>query len=124
MINVRPIVAKSLRENETLIDLMGGPWIYHLKAPSAAVFPRITYFELNNYDSDYANDVGISSRIHFQLSIWSKKVADLPLIGGEVDRSMEEAGFTRSSATEMYEDDTEVFHLALRYSAKFLKEQR
>lgn len=122
MINVRPLIVGALEGNQELIDLLGGPWIYHLKAPDAATFPRITYFELNNYDSDYADDAGIASRVHMQVSIWTQKAAELPLIGAEVDRSLVDIGFTRSTAFEMYEDDIEVFHLALRYGGKFLLE--
>lgn len=123
MINVRPLVVGALKGNQALIDLLGGPWVYHLKAPNAATFPRITYFELNNYDSDYADDTSIASRVHMQVSIWTKKAGEIPTIGAEVDKTMTSIGFTRSSATELYEDDIEVFHLALRYGAKFLIEE-
>lgn len=120
MINVKPLVVKALKENQGLINLLGGPFIYHLKAPDAATFPRITYFEYNNYDSDYADDDRIASRVHLQISIWTKKAGELSPIAEQVDQTMFDTGFTRSFSTELYEDDIQVFQLAMRYAGKFL----
>lgn len=120
IINKKPEVVSGLKGNQALVDRLGGPRIYHLKAPDSAAFPRITYMEYDNYDSDYADDFGIASRIHIQISIWSKNAADLSPVGSLVDDTMVDLGFIRSFATELYEDDAKVYHKVMRYSGKFL----
>lgn len=123
MINIKPKIIKALDENQALTSLLGGPWIYQIKVPSndADRFPRITYFEINNTDDDYADDDALSSRISLQISIWTKKSADLMPIAQEVDKTMRGLGFVRSSTFDQYEDDT--FHKALRYTGKFLRNE-
>jgi hypothetical protein len=120
VINLKPTVIQALDNNSELISLLGGPRIYFMVAPNAEEFPRITYFELNNIDEDYHDDTPVSSRVSFQISIWAKNPGQLSPIAREVDETMKELGFYRTSAIDLFEDDTQVFHKALRYSGKFL----
>lgn len=116
MINLKPLVVSALESNQALISLLGGPWIYFMVAPDAEEFPRITYYELNNTDEDYADDDPFSSRVSFQISIWTKDPAQISPIALEVDQTMAESGFYRTFTTDLYEDDTKVFHKPMRYS--------
>ncbi|MBA4544373.1 DUF3168 domain-containing protein [Thermoactinomyces daqus] len=119
MINLKPLVVSALESNQALISLLGGPRIYFMVAPDAEEFPRITYYELNNTDEDYADDDPISSTISFQISIWTKDPAQISPIALEVDQSMGNAGFYRTFTTDLFEEDTRVFHKPMRYSGKF-----
>lgn len=120
MINIKPLIISAMDGNQELISLLGGPRIYFMVAPNAEEFPRITYFELNNFDEDYADDDPISTRVSVQISIWVKDPAQLSPIAQEVDETMKGIGFYRTSVIDLYEDDVRVYHKALRYSGKFM----
>lgn len=114
MINVKPEIVSALESNEALLSLLGGPRIYQIKAPDAEEFPRITFFELTNFDTAYADDQAIASEVHIQIDIWSKEsTSDIAI---EVDRTMKSLSYKRDSSADFYEADTKVFHKALRYS--------
>jgi hypothetical protein len=114
MINVKPEILKALENNPALVALLGGKRIYQIKAPDPEEFPRITFFELTNFDRDFADDTAISSEIHVQIDIWSKESTSP--IALEVDKTMKSMGYQRNSSHDFYEDDTQVFHKAMRYS--------
>lgn len=119
MINLIPIVLQALESNPALVSLIGydrdgSARIYQLAAPYADDFPRITFFEMINFDSDFADDEAIESRISFQIDIWSKE-STMP-IAKEVDRTMKELGFRRTSTADLYEDDVKVYHKGMRYT--------
>jgi len=122
MINLKPEVLSALENNQELIGLLGGPRIYYLKAPDAMEFPRITFFEMTNFDDLYADDDALSSEIHFQIDIWSKD-GNMTAIAQEVDKTMKQIGFRRTSSIDLYEDDTEVYHKALRYETNRIIEE-
>jgi hypothetical protein len=113
MMNLKPMILQALESNQALISLLGGPRIYQLVAPDPNEFPRITFFELVNMDSRFADDEAIASEIHFQIDVWSKE--STTAIAQEVDRTMKSIGFRRYSAADLYEEDTQVFHKGLRY---------
>lgn len=115
MINIKSEIVKALESNQELISLLGGKRIYQLKAPNSEEFPRVTYFELNNFDNDYADDTAISSDISYQFSIWTKNAAQLAPIGMQIDLTMKSLNFKRTSSIDMYEDDVGVFHRAMRF---------
>lgn len=115
----------ALLENAALVALVGrdknnAPKVYQMVAPYAEDFPRITFFEVTNFDSDFADDVSIASEIIMQIDVWSK--SSTSAISGEVDKTMKTLGYTRSSAQDLYEDDTGVYHKALRYRTKVMEE--
>lgn len=116
MINIKPEILAALEANQNLITLLGGPRIYQLKADEATAFPKISFFEITNIDNNYADDTAITSEIHVQIDIWAKaETASTSTIAKEVDKTMKELGFKRTAAEDLYEDDTAVFHKALRY---------
>lgn len=114
MINVKPEVLQALESNQALVSLLGGPRIYQQVALNPDEFPRITFFELTNFGSRYADDTEVESEIHIQIDIWSK--GSTSAIATEVDRTMKSIGFQRTSSVDLYESDTKIFHKALRYS--------
>ena len=117
MIAIKPEILTALESNQALIDLLGGPKIYHLRADRAATHPKISFFEITNFDDNYADDRAISSEIHIQIDIWAKAdmMVTVSTIAVEVDKTMKQLGFKRTAAADLYEDDTAVFHKALRY---------
>jgi hypothetical protein len=116
MINLVPEVAAALRGSAELISLLGGEHIYRHWVPKDKenVFPRVTFFELSNFDNHYAEDAADSSEVHYQVDIWSMDPSTAE-VGTEVDAAMKGAGFARYSGADLYEDDTKIYHKALRY---------
>jgi len=113
MINVKPEVLTALEGNEDLAALLGGPNIYQLKAPEG-LEKYITLFELTNFDSAWADGAAITSEVHLQVDVWVKE-ASTSAIAAEVDKTMKSLGFKRTGSADLYEEDTKIFHKALRY---------
>lgn len=114
MINVKPDIVAALKANATLVSLLGGPRIYFQVAPVADEFPRITYFEIENIGAVYADDNEQASEIHVQVDIWSK--GSTSAIAAEVDKTMKSIGFGRTSSADLYEQDTGIYHKAMRFA--------
>ena len=113
MINIKTEIVQALEGNPTLISLLGGNRIYQIKAPDATEFPRITFFQVDNFDSNFADDTAIASEILIQIDIWHK--SSTTTIAQEVDKTMKSLGFRRTSSTDLYEEDTQIFHTVMRY---------
>lgn len=113
MITMKSVIRTALINDVALVKLLGGQRVYAIRAPNAEEYPRITYFEMTNFDKDYADDQAYSSRMVYQVDIWSKGNPDPIVI--EVDRVMKTIGFARVGGADLYEDDVQVYHRALRY---------
>jgi hypothetical protein len=114
MINVKPEILSALGSNQALLNLLGGPRIYQIKAPDANEFPRITFFELNNVGDSYADDTELTSLIRIQVDVWSK--GSTSAIAQEVARTMQSIGYSRDFSMDIFEQDTLVYHKAMRFS--------
>ena len=113
MITMKSAIYSALTGDTTIINKLGGPRVYAIRAPDASEYPRITYFEYTNIDANHADDVAYSSRMAYQIDVWSKTNPDP--IAVEVDKVMKSIGFARVGGADLYEDDIQVFHRALRY---------
>ncbi|RUT48600.1 DUF3168 domain-containing protein [Paenibacillus anaericanus] len=117
--DVKTIVRAALLDNASLVTLLGGQRIYQSAAPKADEYPRITFFEVDNRDSDFADDEAYASSIVVQIDIWSK--SSTSTITGEVAKTMKAEGWSRSLAADQYEDGVQVHHKVLRYRTKMLE---
>jgi hypothetical protein len=113
MITMKSAIKTALTSDTTLTGKLGGSRVYAVRAPDADEYPRITFFEITNFDANYADDAAYSSRMLYQVDIWSKENPDP--IAVEVDRIMKSIGFARTGGADLFEDDTKVYHRALRY---------
>lgn len=116
--DVKAQVRSALLTNSDLLALLGkdrfgNDPIYQLRAADPEKFPRITFFEVDNRDRDFADDRSIASLVVVQIDVWSK--GSTSVIAGQVDKTMKSLGFTRSSAPDFLEDDTGVYHKAMRF---------
>lgn len=118
--DIKTEVRTALLNNVALVSLLGGQRVYQLAAPDAMEFPRITFFEVDNRDAAFADDKPIMADAIVQIDIWSK--GSTSAIAGEVDRTMKEQGWSRTSAPDFYEEDTKVYHKAARYRRQFEEE--
>lgn len=114
----------ALIANADLVSLVGedrdGNPKIQMVASYADDYPRVSYFEVTNFDSDFSDDNSFASEVVMQIDVWHKESTSA--ISGEVDKTMKQLGYTRSSAQDLYEDDTGVHHKALRYRNKFMED--
>jgi hypothetical protein len=111
--DVKVTVRNALLANAALVALLGGKRIYQLSTSNATEYPRITFFEVVNRDSEFADDQSIASEIVMQIDVWSK--GSTSAIAKEIDKTMKELGYFRMSAPDFYEEDTKVYHKAMRF---------
>lgn len=116
MMNLRPEIVQALENNQEFVSLLGGKRVYYRKAKNAEEFPRITFFELDNRPDGFAdNDESESeSEITFQIDIWSK--GSTTVIHQKVNEIMKSIGFSRYAVADLYEEDTRIFHYAMRFA--------
>ena len=69
MITMKSTIKTTLTSDTTLTKALGGPRVYAVSAPDADEYPRITFFEITNFDANYADDAAYSSRILYQVDI-------------------------------------------------------
>ncbi|WP_433943464.1 DUF3168 domain-containing protein [Paenibacillus sp. SN-8-1] len=118
LVDLKPTINQALRSNPALISLLGKDSngtvkVYPQVAPSVTG-PYVTYFEITNFDNRFASDRAISSEIHFQVDVWSQGATTA--IAQAVNDTMENLGFYRLSAQDLYESDSKTYHKSLRYS--------
>lgn len=115
--DVKTEVRAALLANDELVALLLGQRVYQLAAPKADEYPRITFFEINNSDSQFADDEAYASDVSVQIDVWSK--GSTSSIAGEVDKTMKSLGYSRTGAPDFYESDTKVYHKAMRYRRQY-----
>jgi hypothetical protein len=74
----------------------------------------MTYFCYNEQGEAWAENVEIKTGYYVQVDLWSKE--DCTELAEQVKAAMITAGFTRTTAQDLYEDDTKIYHKAMRFS--------
>lgn len=125
--DVKAEIRAGLVANAELVALVGrdpenSEKIYPIASPYADAYPRITFFEIDNPDILYADDVPTASEAFVQIDIWSK--GSTSAIAGEVDNTMKSLGWARTSAADLSEMEGTaiIYHKAMRYRAQFGEE--
>lgn len=110
----------ALRSNEELSKLVTGGY-HNLVANKDAPFPRVVYTEINNTPTGYADGDEVKATVNFQLSIFADKytVADIGQINRLLDKLMKDLEYKKYDSVTLYEDDTELYHKALRYTKNY-----
>lgn len=114
MKNLKTNVVSALKNDSTLINLLGGEKIYYFHLPEEPNFPLITYYEGNNKDYAFFDDLERNTEAIFIIDVYTKGT-DLTDISQAVDNVMYSQGFFREFTNELYEQDDEIYHKNLRY---------
>lgn len=119
MIDLSPDIIQALEQDGEIVSRVGfdddgNTRIYQRNIPYPDRYPQITFFEITNFDSSYADDMPVESTVSYQVSIWTR-LSDVHLISA-VDKAMKSLGFRRTSTYDDYEPDVEVYHKGLRYT--------
>ncbi len=111
MINLKPQILKKLGE----ISDVKVSYYYPQKWSNLDKKPAISYYEMDNSVSSRADDEEYSSNIAIQVDVWAKSSSKCSKIAIEVNDKMEELDFERTLATDLYEQETKIYHKAMRF---------
>ena len=80
--------------------------------------PVISYFQVTNVGNLFGDDEEYGSNVMFQVDLWSKT----PVTDSEDDVNdvMTGLGFVRVYCTDLYENDTKIYHIAMRYRIDYV----
>ncbi|MGF9978676.1 hypothetical protein [Viridibacillus arvi] len=73
----------------------------------------ITFFEYNEMGVVFAEDSEQETRHSIQIDVWSK--GNYVDVVKQVKKLLKEVGFSRITENEFFEEDTKIFHRALRF---------
>lgn len=111
MINLKPQILKKLQE---ILDVEVS-YYYPQKWSNLDKKPAISYYEMDNSVSSRADDEEYSSNIAIQVDIWAKSSSKCSKLAIEVNDKMEELEFERTLATDLYEQETKIYHKTMRF---------
>lgn len=96
------------------------PTHYEMNLHSGLAVPCISYMEINNYVSTYADKLGYS-RISYQIKVWANDIADIQKYAGMIDNVMRPLGWVRISSGELYDNQSTMIQKILTYEALALE---
>ncbi|MDQ7095944.1 hypothetical protein REC12_20325 [Desulfosporosinus sp. PR] len=73
----------------------------------------ITFFCYNEQGEAWAENDEIATGYYVQVDIWSK--SDYSTLEEQVLGAMQDAGFYRKTSQDFYEEDTKIYHKAMRF---------
>ena len=111
MINLKPQILKKLQE----ISNVEVSYFYPQKWNCLDKKPAISYYEMDNSMSSKADDEEYSSNIAIQVDIWAKSSSKCSSLAIEVNNKMEELDFERTLATDLFEQETRIYHKTMRF---------
>ncbi|MBR2744947.1 MAG: hypothetical protein IKE01_06625 [Clostridia bacterium] len=118
MNNLKPQIYNKLKE----ISNVEVSFFYPQKWTNLDTKPAISYYEINNSKASKADDGEYSSYIAIQVDVWTKsssKCSELTIL---VNEKMEELGFERTLATDLFEQETKIFHKTMRFEKEEILE--
>lgn len=118
MIDLKPTLYQALKNDPALSALIAGRVIF-MSLPAEPTFPCITYYEQNNSPALVGDERELASESVFVIDVWSK--GNTTAIAQAVDAVMTGLHFVREFATDLYENDTGVYHKSMRYRHKTVR---
>ena len=73
----------------------------------------ITFFNYLEQGEQYADNEEKATGYYIQLDLWSKN--DYTELVEKIINYMKAAGFTRTSAADLFEEDTKIYHKTIRF---------
>lgn len=112
------LIDQELKENTDLkgqlADYLGSPAVFKLKAKSD-VSPRITYFEMINIPDRFSDNRPRNDKLRYQIDLWVPLTVDPFPLKKAVDESMGSLGFIRNFQTELYDEESDLQHIPMRF---------
>jgi hypothetical protein len=92
------------------------PTYYELALTSNAQVPCISYQERNNYSANIGDTIGYSI-LSYTVKVWGHDIEALQNYAIQIDNSLRELGFKRTSAQELYDYQSTMIQKILTYEA-------
>ncbi len=92
------------------------PTHYEMALTADTETPCISFQERNNYVSTSGNTLGYS-RIIYTVKVWANKLADIQKYSLMIDDVLRPIGFKRTSANELYDNNSTMIQKVLTYEA-------
>lgn len=111
MVNIKKLVKDTLSNTE-ILSLTADKKVYFLHANS----PNAPYIEYEFYDEngeEWAENKEIATNYYIQVDIFSK--TDYTDLENKIKEILINAGFNRSMSADLYENDTQLYHKAMRF---------
>lgn len=111
MFNIKSFLRQTLSDPE-VINLTADKKVYFLHASN----PKTPYVEYEIYDEfgeEWAENIEVATSYYVQVDIFSYE--DYTEIENKVKEKMISADFQRTMAADMYEEDTKLYHKAMRF---------
>jgi hypothetical protein len=105
----------TLQANTTLVNLVGNR--IYFQTNKSGQYPAITFFVYNELGELFADNREIKTGYYIQVDVWSKD--NYNTIVNEVMKSMTQAGYRRTSSIDLCENDTQIYHKAIRFVKEF-----
>lgn len=93
------------------LNILGVPVSFQTYKGSEKTY--ITYFCYNEQGEAWAENKEIATGFYIQVDVWSK--TDYTELVEMVMTTMLAAGFTRTIAQDLYENDTQIYHKTMRF---------
>lgn len=75
----------------------------------------ITFFAYDEKDENYSDDEAEAEGYYPQVDLWIKTKEDYTQLKKQVKLAMQNAGYTFTNGDDMYEDNTGISHIAMRF---------
>lgn len=92
------------------------PTHYEMALTADTETPCISFQERNNYVSTSGNTLGYS-RIIYTVKVWANNLADIQKYSLMIDDVLRPIGFKRTSANELYDNNSTMIQKVLTYEA-------
>lgn len=113
---------QALKSHPRLSEIVKGGF-HNRVAKQDAPFPRVVYTRLRNEPTKHADGNEFITTVDFQLSIFtdSETVSRETELERILDELMKSLDYRKYDAQSLYETDTGVYHVPLRYEKNFYK---
>jgi hypothetical protein len=96
-----------------IVNLTADKKVYFLHATNANA-PYVEYEIFDEYGVEWAENKEIATNFELQVDIYSK--GDYTELENKIKEKLMSAGFVRDMAADLYEEDTELYHKAMRFT--------
>lgn len=110
--NIKQILRNVLMTPE-IINLTANKKVFLLDATNAAP-PYVVYTIIDEWGADFAENEEIETAYSIQVDVFAK--GDYAELEDKIKKVMTGNGFCRTSAFDFYEDNTGLYHKALRFN--------
>lgn len=89
---------------------------FFVAPPADAVEPCLSFLELDNAETIFADDEVAMSEITYAVDVWAAAPGDIPPLAQAADKAMKDLGFIRTHASDLPPDEVHIYHKNMQYA--------